>query len=139
MVKFTKKSYLTLGNLAKLVFWSILAYQSRRFAKLLSFFSCQFLWWEVFLREREKIFYTYSGPQSTPICQHCFALPQFTLIKNHFGNLISCAIPSSSGHEKLCQALERLFVVFLHSINIPCTIFKVTRLTILLNLYRMNY
>ena len=32
------------------------------FAKLLSFLLCQFLWWEVILREREKIFYTYSGP-----------------------------------------------------------------------------
>ena len=29
------------------------------------------------------------------------------------------AIPSSSRHEKLCQIFERLFVIFLHSINIP--------------------
>ena len=31
-----------------------------------SFLLHQFLWWEVFLRERERIFYTYSGPRVSP-------------------------------------------------------------------------
>ena len=52
MMKFTvipKKSNLALGNLAKLVFWSISSFKN----------------WKVntFLREREKTFYTYSRPK----------------------------------------------------------------------------
>jgi hypothetical protein len=47
MIKFTeitKKNYLALGNLAKLIFWSIL------FARLKSKHFSQFFWWEVNLR-----------------------------------------------------------------------------------------
>ena len=58
-----QKSHMTLGNLAKLVV-SILASQNWSFAKLLSFLLCHFLWWEVFLREQEKIFSTYSDPRN---------------------------------------------------------------------------
>ena len=36
--------------------------------------------------------------------------------------LHSFAIPSSGRHEKCCQILERLFVVFLLPINIPCSV-----------------
>ena len=38
-----KKSYFLLGDLVKLAFWTILLFK-------------KFLWWEVLLSEREKIF-----------------------------------------------------------------------------------
>ena len=46
---YTKKSNLALGNLAKLIFWSILSFKNWSFVKLLSFL-WQFFWWEVNLR-----------------------------------------------------------------------------------------
>ena len=39
---------LALGNLAKLVFWSISSFKNWSYVKLPSFFVCQFLWWEEF-------------------------------------------------------------------------------------------
>ena len=41
---YTKK--LALGNLAKLVFWSISSFKNWSYVKLPSFFVCLFLWWE---------------------------------------------------------------------------------------------
>ena len=49
MYSYTKKNYLALGNLAKLMFWSIL------FARLKSKYFSQFLWWEVNLRELKAL------------------------------------------------------------------------------------
>ena len=51
---YTKTSKLTLCNLSKLVFWSTLSFKN----------CLSLLWWQVFLREREKIFYIYSGPNT---------------------------------------------------------------------------
>ena len=56
-----------------------------------------------------------------PIWQPFFALPWSALKKPplefNFFNIFG--IPSSSRHEKCCQMLERLFVLFHHSRNIP--------------------
>ena len=46
--------------------WPFFKYYHSRidfFANLLSFLLCQFLWWEGLLREQEKTFFTYSGPE----------------------------------------------------------------------------
>ena len=62
VIKFTvisKKAILPLINLAKLVFWSILSLKNWKVNTYLNF-----LWSEVFLREREEIFSTYFGPKS---------------------------------------------------------------------------
>ena len=55
-----KKKHLAIINLAKLVFWSILSSQKWSFAKLFSFYFVS-VSGERFLKEREKIFSTYSG------------------------------------------------------------------------------
>ena len=58
MIKFTvisERDIFPLGNLAKLVFWSILSHKNWKVNTL-----C-FLWSDVFLREQEEIFSTYSG------------------------------------------------------------------------------
>ena len=57
MVKLSKKAILPLGNMAKLVFWS-------KITQKLTLSNLSFLWSEGFLREREEIFSTYSGPDS---------------------------------------------------------------------------
>ena len=56
-----------------------------------------------------------------PIWQHIFALPWSALKKPpwEFNFFHIFGIPSSSRHEKYCQMLERLFVVFHHPRNIP--------------------
>ena len=42
-----------------------------------------FPWWQVFLREREKIFYTYSGPQNTGNSNQCaLLLPFLSLLRS---------------------------------------------------------
>ena len=56
-----------------------------------------------------------------PIWQHIFALPWSALKKPpwEFNFFHIFGIPSSSRHEKCCQMMERLFVLFHHSRNIP--------------------
>ena len=58
---FWKKLHLALGNLAKLVLWSILSSKSLKIKHLVHL---NFFWWQLFLREREKIVYKYSRPKS---------------------------------------------------------------------------
>ena len=57
-----------------------------------------------------------------PIWQQFFALPWSALKKTskQLNFLHIFANPSSCSHEKRCQMLERVFVVFHHSRNIPC-------------------
>ena len=59
-----------------------------------------------------------------PIWQHIFALPWSALKKPQweFNFIHIFGIPSSSRHEKCCQMLERLFVLFHYSRKIPCTV-----------------
>ena len=57
-----------------------------------------------------------------PIWQHIFALPWSALKKPpwEFNFFHIFGIPLSSRHAKRCQMLERLFVLFHRSRNIPC-------------------
>ena len=57
-----------------------------------------------------------------PIWQHIFALPWSALKKPswEFKFFHIFGISSSSRHEKCCQMLERLFVLFHHYRNISC-------------------
>ena len=61
MIKYTvipKKAIWQFGKIGVLVNFIIQKLKSKHLVCL------SFLWWQVFLREREKIFYTYSGPNS---------------------------------------------------------------------------
>ena len=58
-----QKSHLGSWQLGKIV---VLVNSITQKLKSKHLFCLCFLWWQVFLREREKIFYTYSGP----LCDH---------------------------------------------------------------------
>ena len=62
------------------------------------------------------------GQPIQPIWQQFFALPWSALKKPlwEFNFLHIFAVSMSSMHEKCCQILERLYVVFHHSRNILC-------------------
>ena len=55
---YTKRTAFGTGYLAKLVFWTILSFKNWK----VNIVCLSFLWWVVFIKEPEKIFFKYSGP-----------------------------------------------------------------------------
>ena len=85
-------SYLALGNLPKLVFctWSILSFKNWKVN------TSQFSLVTDFFREREKIFYTYSGPMPadiaemlTSVADNCYIIyvPWTQIVTNYLWNV----------------------------------------------------
>ena len=78
------------------------------------------------------------GQPIQPMWQQFFALPWSALKKPSWelNFLHIFAVPLSSRHQKRCQILERLFVVFHHSRNIVCMVLLSNLYTVCVNVGR---